>query len=893
MGFFNSGNSPVYLYDPTSSDIIKLNNQATPPIPEPGRLIIFSKIIEGKQKIFSIDSNAEEKELGVDALKIIENHFLMGGANGQPENKSVNEIKTILGIEQIESDVISLSSQFSASDITAVSGSLEKKVDKVKDADGNEIKHLSTNDFSDEEKQKIEQNRLDILDKVDKQAGYQLTQEDFTSVLRALLVNIGDVAPNSIKIGDENGIGNNITFNQFKEDFGINNKVDKEFDIDGNEIKQLSTNDFTDIYKSHIDNLLAIVNTTNEDLDTFAEIIAYIQANKSELDSLSISSIIGLEDALNSKSDESNNYIKTLDNRNAASTPLDNLGKLSLEFKSGANANLNTNYAGLLTITPYTDTSAGALSHQFGFNENGLFYRKSNSDHTAWSDWQGFVYSSSDGSLNLEGDLNFKNGRVINAKNSQGDLQTFIWPRWTDDVTYLNYGENGFAIRNFSSQSAIFIKDNGNVGINNANPQHKLDVSGDIAMPYGTHIKVNNTSFGSKNILGTRWNGGYDVTELYAPGAVNYQRNFTISVADSLVGIVANPSAGYKLLVGGNVGATAFNQTSDEKLKENIKDIDINFIDTLSKIELKSYHLKDDEKKNIQFGVIAQQLEKIGLEQLVNTADHSHNFEKKEDAEDFILKKAHLKAKIEKFKNKKQKKVFEINKKEFEKIDDAILEEGDLQGKPSQIQTKNIDYEVDNFKCVWQQKSVNYTNLFILQQALINDQQSILRTQGLSFLIDDIKEVYNNEYNNTYEVLTIQGDLIKSIEKNGNTQQQRIDVWVSNGGKVKPKTYNNDEARTIIKEKAEELILEKYSRDDQRNIDRECLHLKAVEGIDPKRLSEDEKRKLQVHKDMGAYIESILEKCKKLKNDSEKLRNGKLQTLVKSVMDGSAYEGII
>jgi hypothetical protein len=41
---------------------------------------------------------------------------------------------------------------------------------------------------------------------------------------------------------------------------------------------------------------------------------------------------------------------------------------------------------------------------------------------------------------------------------------------------------------------------------------------------------------------------------------------------------------------------------------------------------------------------------------------------------------------------------------------------------------------------------------------------------------------------------------------------------------------------------------------------------------------------------MGAYIESILEKCKKLKNDSEKLRNGKLQTLVKSVMDGSAYE---
>lgn len=161
------------------------------------------------------------------------------------------------------------------------------------------------------------------------------------------------------------------------------------------------------------------------------------------------------------------------------------------------------------------------------------------------------------------------------------------------------------------------------------------------------------------------------------------------------------------------------------------------------------------------------------------------------------------------------------------------------------------------------------------------------------FEITDIKQIYENKYDNTYEVLTIQGDLIKSIEKNGNTQEQRIDVWVSNGGKVKPKVFNNDEARTIIKEKAEELILQKYSRDEQRNIDRECLHLKAVEGIDPKRLSEDEKKKLQIHKDMGAYIESILEKCEKLKNDSEKLRNGKLQSLVKSVVDGSAYEGII
>ena len=123
-----------------------------------------------------------------------------------------------------------------------------------------------------------------------------------------------------------------------------------------------------------------------------------------------------------------------------------------------------------------------------------------------------------------------------------------------------------------------------------------------------------------------------------------------------------------------------------------------------------------------------------------------------------------------------------------------------MQGKPSQIQTKNIDYEVDSFKCVWEQKSVNYNNLFVLQQALINDQQSILRTQGLSFLISDIKEVYFDKFLNKYEVLTQDGDLIKSIEKNGNTQNKRIDAWIAQGNKVTNKIYSKQEILNILKE---------------------------------------------------------------------------------------------
>ena len=158
----------------------------------------------------------------------------------------------------------------------------------------------------------------------------------------------------------------------------------------------------------------------------------------------------------------------------------------------------------------------------------------------------------------------------------------------------------------------------------------------------------------------------------------------------------------------------------------------------------------------------------------------------------------------------------------------------------------------------------------------------------------DIDELYYCSILDLYDVLTVDGELIKKIDINQNDLDKiAIDDFLSRAGKKMKKIYSEIEVSEIIKRKAEELIIQKYTRDDQKNIDRECLHLKAVEGIDPKRLTENEKQKLQLHKDMGYYIESILQKCEKLKIEAKKMKNGKLQTLVKSVMDGSAYEGII
>lgn len=80
--------------------------------------------------------------------------------------------------------------------------------------------------------------------------------------------------------------------------------------------------------------------------------------------------------------------------------------------------------------------------------------------------------------LSLEGDMALSNTMSIYCKNAAGTYEIFCHPRWSDNVTYLNYGSGGFNIRNNSSQSSVFLKHDGSVGIGNTTPSSKLDVSG-------------------------------------------------------------------------------------------------------------------------------------------------------------------------------------------------------------------------------------------------------------------------------------------------------------------------------------------------------------------------------------------------------------------------------
>lgn len=63
------------------------------------------------------------------------------------------------------------------------------------------------------------------------------------------------------------------------------------------------------------------------------------------------------------------------------------------------------------------------------------------------------------------------------AKNSSGAYETYFWPRWSNNFTYLRYGV-GFDIANSAGTSAVFINNSGQVGIGTTSPSYPLHVHG-------------------------------------------------------------------------------------------------------------------------------------------------------------------------------------------------------------------------------------------------------------------------------------------------------------------------------------------------------------------------------------------------------------------------------
>ena len=94
----------------------------------------------------------------------------------------------------------------------------------------------------------------------------------------------------------------------------------------------------------------------------------------------------------------------------------------------------------------------------------------------------GTAIFDADGDLTINKGFNMENAKQFFAKNSSGTLETFLSPRWSDNVTYLNMGSAGFNLRNNAGTSRMFIEDNGETGIGTTTPANRLDVEGGLAV---------------------------------------------------------------------------------------------------------------------------------------------------------------------------------------------------------------------------------------------------------------------------------------------------------------------------------------------------------------------------------------------------------------------------
>ena len=130
----------------------------------------------------------------------------------------------------------------------------------------------------------------------------------------------------------------------------------------------------------------------------------------------------------------------------------------------------------------------------------------------------------------------------MEAKNSVGGLEAWMWPRWTDNIMYTNFGSGGWAIRNNVSNNVMFMNPSGSVGIGTTNPQSKLDVA-----VGNDNLIVSN--FGDNRMgIQSYIDGQYANRTTYSPG----ETRLLLQPEVGNVGIgTTNPGA--KLSIAGNV----------------------------------------------------------------------------------------------------------------------------------------------------------------------------------------------------------------------------------------------------------------------------------------------------------------------------------------------------
>ncbi len=126
-----------------------------------------------------------------------------------------------------------------------------------------------------------------------------------------------------------------------------------------------------------------------------------------------------------------------------------------------------------------------------------------------------------DAALHVAGVSRF-GGEQMGAGGVPGDwMMIEAQPGQIDHVT-LRFDQEwlSFWNPNASPNEILRLTDEGNLGIAFSNPDTRLAVYGDIALPFSGALRVTNQDFGSRTILRTGWDAALgDYLDLYTPGA--------------------------------------------------------------------------------------------------------------------------------------------------------------------------------------------------------------------------------------------------------------------------------------------------------------------------------------------------------------------------------------
>jgi len=217
-----------------------------------------------------------------------------------------------------------------------------------------------------------------------------------------------------------------------------------------------------------------------------------------------------------------------------------------------------------------------------------------------------------------------ENKATFAAKNSSGTYENWMWPRWSDNIMYTNFGSAGWNIRNSSSTSVMFMQNGGNVGIGTTTPAGHAasrkalivaDTTNDAlfeiwgsASGKSLFQSVGGSTYVGNLAAGT---GAGNLFLTYGAGTTGLFLNGTTGNA----GIGTTNPAGYKLYVNGSAYSTGSWGISDVRLKTNISRLN-DVLEKIQHIRGVSFEWRSRQSsgkslpKDRQIGLIAQEVEK-------------------------------------------------------------------------------------------------------------------------------------------------------------------------------------------------------------------------------------------------------------------------------------------